>query len=431
MNVAVIGTGYVGLVTGACLADVGHNVICVDRTEEKIRRLKEGVIPIYEPGLTEVVHRNTEAGRLTFTTSIPEAVDKSLFVFIAVGTPRAHDGSADLSAVWQVAVDIAEAMHGYKIVVGKSTVPVGTHARVESIVAMHTHLEFSYVSNPEFLKEGSAVEDFMKPDRIVVGTHDAEARELMRELYAPCMRRNDRMIFMDPASAELTKYAANAMLATRISFMNELSLLCERVGADIEQVRAGIGSDQRIGDAFLYAGLGYGGSCFPKDVWALLATAEAQDCPLEIVQATHIANMRQRVRFAGEVALHYKHGDILAVWGPAFKARTDDVRESPAITCIEQFLRAGLKVRAYDPAAIGRARVCLDGAVTSCDSASKAAWQAGGLVVLTDWQEFRHPDFKCIAALLKCRVIFDGRNLYGPAAVRAAGFAYHGIGRSS
>ncbi|UCF16328.1 MAG: UDP-glucose/GDP-mannose dehydrogenase family protein [Phycisphaerales bacterium] len=432
MKVGVIGVGYVGLVTAACLADSGTDVICVDKDKDKIRELNEGIIPIYEPGLTEIVKRTRYTGRLRFTMSLQEAVEKSLLLFIAVGTPSADDGSADISAVLNVAEGIARSMTGYRIIVTKSTVPVGTHKKVSQIVASSTDHPFDYVSNPEFLKEGSAVDDFMKPERVIVGANDPKVREIMRHLYAPLMRRSDRMIFMDPTSAELTKYAANCMLATRISFMNELSVLCEKVGADIELVRAGIGSDGRIGNAFLYAGVGFGGSCFPKDVRALIHTGESNGISMDIVKAVKDVNLRQRECFARRVLDHYGKSapeTTLAVWGLAFKARTDDIRESPAIFCVEEFLKAGINVRAYDPEAMKPSESLLGKRVKFCQDFYEALEGADGLVVLTDWQQFRNPDFGLIATKLAYPVIFDGRNLYDPQYVRSAGIEYHCVGR--
>ncbi len=432
MRVGVVGVGYVGLVTAACLADSGTDVICVDSNEEKIRNLRDGAIPIYEPGLTEIVNRTRTTGRLRFTTSLKEAVEQSLLLFIAVGTPSGEDGSADLSAVYSVAEGIAECMDGYRILVGKSTVPVGTHAKVSALVAGKTHQPFDYVSNPEFLKEGSAIDDFMKPERIIVGATDPKVREIMRHLYAPFMRRKERIIFMDPASAELTKYAANCMLATRISFMNELSALCEVVGADIELVRAGIGSDTRIGNAFLFAGAGFGGSCFPKDVRALIHTGEQHGTPMSIIKAVRQVNAQQQDRFARHVLNYYAGREdrtTLAVWGLAFKARTDDIRESPAIFCVQEFLKVGIQVRAHDPEAMPVSRQVLGESVAFCQDHYEALDGADGLVVLTDWQQFRNPDFEFVARKLSGRVIFDGRNLYDPGYVRSAGIEYHCVGR--
>ena len=432
MKVGVVGIGYVGLVTAACLADSGVDVICVDKDAQRIKDLEDGVIPIYEPGLREVVQRTRSSGRLHFTTSLRQAVREALVLFIAVGTPSAEDGSADISAVLKVAGDIAEAMDGYRIFVIKSTVPVGTHQQVSEVVAARTSHPFDYVSNPEFLKEGSAIDDFMKPERVIIGTVDPKVREIMRHLYAPFMRRKERIIFMDPASAELTKYAANCMLAARISFMNELSILCDQVGADVELVRAGIGSDARIGNAFLFAGVGFGGSCFPKDVRALIHTGEVHGCSMEIVKAVYDTNLRQQGRFARQIVDYFGAGAppvTLAVWGLAFKARTDDVRESPALFCVQEFLKAGFSVRAYDPEAMSVAQKVLGDTVTFCQDYYEAAQGADGLIVLTDWQQFRNPDFERIVGLLKRPVLFDGRNLYEPDYVRGTGIEYHCVGR--
>jgi UDPglucose 6-dehydrogenase len=432
MKVGVIGVGYVGLVTAACLADSGTDVICVDEDADKIRDLNNGIVPIYEPGLTEIVERTRSAGRLQFTSSLPEAVAKSLLLFIAVGTPSAEDGSADISAVLAVAEGVAASMDGYRVLVTKSTVPVGTHREVSQLVSSRTDHPFEYASNPEFLKEGSAVDDFMKPERIIIGANGPKVREIMRQLYAPFMRRKDRIIFMDPATAELTKYAANGMLATRISFMNELSLLCEKTGADIELVRAGIGSDTRIGNAFLFAGVGFGGSCFPKDVRALIHLGDSQGCSMEIVKAVQEVNLRQQQRFAQRVIDYYAEraaGITLAVWGLAFKGRTDDIRESPAVFCVQEFLRCGIAIQAYDPEAASAAKRLFGETVTFCRDGYDALGGADGLVVLTDWQQFRNPDFEAIATTLRRPVIFDGRNLYDPGYARDAGVEYHCIGR--
>jgi UDPglucose 6-dehydrogenase len=432
MKVAVIGVGYVGLVTAGCLADTGNHVVCVDNDKKKIADLNKGIIPIYEPGLEEIVKTNRDAGRLVFTTDLKKGVEKSLIIFLAVGTPSAEDGSADISAILDTAGAIAELMDGYRVVVTKSTVPVGTYEKVTEVMASKTKHKFDYVSNPEFLKEGSAIEDFLKPDRVIVGTTNPEVIELMRQLYSPFMRRKERVLFMDPASAELTKYAANTMLATRISFMNELTGLCEKVGADIESVRAGLGSDPRIGNAFLFPGVGYGGSCLPKDVRALMHMGKTLDCPMTIAEAVQQTNLRQQDRFAKRVLTYFakEPGSItLAVWGLAFKARTDDIRESPAIRCIEKFLNAGAKVRAYDPqAAAAGQRYFGDKIETSRDS-YEILDGADALVIFTDWQEFRNPDFEIIAKKLKRPVIFDGKNLYNPAYLEKLGIEYHCIGR--
>jgi UDPglucose 6-dehydrogenase len=429
MKVSVVGVGYVGLVAAACLAEGGNHVVCVDNDEKKIDDLNNGIIPIYEPGLTEIVKRNEAAGRLIFTTDLKKGLDESLLIFIGVGTPSASDGSADISAVISVAEKIGELMDDYKIIVTKSTVPVGTHKLVAEAIASKTEKPFDYVSNPEFLKEGSAVEDFMKPDRVIIGTTNPAVMELMKQLYAPFMRKTSRIIFMDPASAEITKYAANVMLATRITFMNELSGLCDTFDADIENVRAGIGSDSRIGSSFLFPGVGYGGSCFPKDVAALIHMGQKQNCRMTIAESVHEANYAQQDRFAnkildyfGDNAAHTK----LAIWGLAFKPKTDDTREAPAFRCIEKFFTAGMKISAYDPeASAGEFTDRIETVGNSYDALDGA----DALVIFTEWQEFRTPDFELIAKKLKKPVIFDGRNLYDPTYIRKQGIEYHCIGR--
>ena len=428
MKVAAVGVGYVGLVAAACLADGGNHVVCIDNDKKKIDDLKSGVIPIYEPGLTEIVKKNVQAGRLTFTTDLQEGVDNALVIFIGVGTPSTPDGSADISAVLSVAESIAEKMTEYRIIVTKSTVPVGTHKTVHDLMASKTEVPFDYVSNPEFLKEGSAVDDFLKPDRVIIGTTNPAVMEIMKVLYAPFMRKSSRILFMDPASAEMAKYAANTMLATRISFMNELSALCDIFGADIENVRAGLGSDSRIGNAFLFAGVGYGGSCFPKDVRALIHMGDKKGVPMTIAKAVQQANIDQHERFVQKVLEYFANQkDVkLGVWGLAFKARTDDTRESPALYCIDKLIKAGIKVIAYDPEA-----ECgdLNGHIKRVDNAYDVLDGADALVVFTDWQEFRAPDFNEIAKQLKTPVIFDGRNLYSPSFVKKQGLEYYSIGR--
>ncbi|MHC4834561.1 MAG: UDP-glucose dehydrogenase family protein [Planctomycetota bacterium] len=428
MKVAAVGVGYVGLVAAACLADGGNHVVCIDNDKKKIDDLKSGVIPIYEPGLTEIVKKNVQAGRLTFTTDLQEGVDNALVIFIGVGTPSTPDGSADISAVLSVAESIAEKMTEYRIIVTKSTVPVGTHKTVHDLMASKTEVPFDYVSNPEFLKEGSAVDDFLKPDRVIIGTTNPAVMEIMKVLYAPFMRKSSRILFMDPASAEMAKYAANTMLATRISFMNELSALCDIFGADIENVRAGLGSDSRIGNAFLFAGVGYGGSCFPKDVRALIHMGDKKGVPMTIAKAVQQANIGQHERFVQKVLEYFANQkDVkLGVWGLAFKARTDDTRESPALYCIDKLIKAGIKVIAYDPEA-----ECgdLNGHIKRVDNAYDVLDGANALVVFTDWQEFRAPDFNEIAKQLKTPVIFDGRNLYSPSFVKKQGLEYYSIGR--
>jgi UDPglucose 6-dehydrogenase len=433
MKLSVVGVGYVGLVAAGCLADGGNHVICIDKDKKRIDELNNGQIPIYEPGLAEIVKHNEKAGRLIFTTDLKYGVQNSLVIILAVGTPSAQDGSADISAVLSVAGGIARYMKDYKIIITKSTVPVGTYKKVSELMAGITSQPFDYVSNPEFLKEGSAVDDFLKPNRVIIGTDSPKAMELMRQLYAPFMRKSSRMIFMDPASAEMTKYAANTMLATRISFMNELSALCEKFGADIEKVRVGIGSDSRIGNAFLFPGVGFGGSCFPKDIRALIHMGGEQGCAMTIPQAVQAANYAQQDRFAQRVIDYFgsKAGQTrLGVWGLAFKARTDDVRESPAIRCIEKLLEAGIRITAYDPEAMPAALERLDGRIDTADDAYKALEGADGLVILTDWQEFRAPDFELILSKLNRPVIFDGRNLYNSKYVQMQGLEYYSIGRA-
>ena len=433
MRICVVGVGYVGLVTSACLAEAGSNVICVDSDSEKIAGLKDGIIPIYEPGLTEMVGRNKKLGRLHFTTDLKYGLDDCLVVFLAVGTPSALDGSSDLSAILSVAGDIGQNIPDYRIIVTKSTVPVGTHKRVADIIKDKTDTPFDYVSNPEFLKEGAAVEDFMSPDRIIIGAANPAVREIMKQLYSPFMRQRSRMLFMDPASAEMTKYAANTMLATRISFMNEISALCEKLGADVELVRQGLGSDSRIGSAFLFPGVGFGGSCFPKDIRALIHTGSEHGVEMTMAKSVQQVNTDQQERFAGRVIDYFsqKHDQTkLAVWGLAFKAKTDDVRESPAIYCIREFLDRGMKISAYDPEAAAAAMAALDGKMEIFQNGYDAIDGADALVILTDWQEFRNPDFDAIASKLTKPVIFDGRNLYDPAVVKKAGIEYHSVGRA-
>jgi UDPglucose 6-dehydrogenase len=434
MQICVVGIGYVGLVTSACLAEAGSKVVCVDNDSGKIADLKNGVIPIYEPGLAEMVKRNEKLGRLQFTTDLKYGVDNSLIIFIAVGTPSAPDGSSDISAVLSVADSIAEYISDYRIIATKSTVPVGTCQKVTGIIESKTEVPFDYVSNPEFLKEGAAVEDFMSPDRIIIGTTNPPVRTIMQQLYSPFMRKSSRILFMDPVSAEMTKYAANTMLATRISFMNELSELCEKLGADIELVRQGLGSDSRIGSAFLFPGVGYGGACFPKDIRALVHTGSEHGVEMTIARTVQQVNINQQERFAERI-LNYFDGSegrtTLAVWGLAFKARTDDVRESPAIFCIKKFLDRRMKIKAYDPEAASSAMAALDGAIEVCQNGYDALDGADALVIFTDWQEFRNPDFEVIAKKLNKPVIFDGRNLYNPDVIKKTGIEYHSIGRAS
>jgi UDPglucose 6-dehydrogenase len=431
MKIAVVGIGYVGLVAGACLADGGNHVICVDNDKKKIDGLKNGIIPIYEPGLAEIIKHNEAAGRLGFTTDLKAAVSNSLMIVLAVGTPSAPDGSADISAVLSVAGQIAELMDGYRIIVTKSTVPVGTYKKVTEVMQAKTKHPFDYVSNPEFLKEGAAIDDFTKPDRVIIGTSNPAVMELMRMMYAPFMRKSSRIMFMDVASAEMTKYAANTMLATRISLMNELSCLCDKFGADIEHVRAGIGSDSRIGSSFLFPGVGYGGSCFPKDVRALICMGKEQNCPMRIAEAVQQVNYNQQERFAQRILDYFKDKPniTLAAWGLAFKAKTDDIREAPSIYCIEKFIAAGFKVKAYDPEAMPATAAALNGKIQTVEDSYAVMDGADALVIFTDWQEFRAPDFDLIAQKLKEKVIFDGRNLYEPSWLKKLGFTYISIGR--
>ncbi|MDN3920848.1 UDP-glucose dehydrogenase family protein [Roseateles violae] len=439
MKVTAIGTGYVGLVTGACLAEMGNHVVCLDVNPEKIRILNEGEIPIHEPGLLEIVRRNVAAGRLQFTTDVDLAVQHGTLLFIGVGTPPGEDGSADLQYVLAAARSIGQRMSDYKVIVDKSTVPVGTADRVRAAIAEElakrgVEIAYAVVSNPEFLKEGAAVEDFMKPDRIIVGSDDEQATLLMRALYAPFNRTQDRMMVMDLRSAEFTKYAANAMLATRISFMNELALLAERVGADIEWVRRGIGSDPRIGFQFLYAGAGYGGSCFPKDVKALIRIGREHGQALHVLNAVEAANERQKRVLVDKIVARFGEdlrGKRFALWGLAFKPNTDDMREAPALVIVEELLRRGAEVAAYDPVAMDEARRLLGAApgLSFCERAEAALLGAQALVLVTEWKEFRTPDFERIKLELTQPVIFDGRNLYDPALMKALGIEHHGIGR--
>lgn len=439
MRLTVIGTGYVGLVTGACFAEMGNDVTCVDIDSTKIAGLKQGVLPIYEPGLDTMVTSNAAAGRLSFTTSLAEALAQSEIYFIAVGTPPNEDGSADLSHVLAVAQEIGRHLGHYAVVIDKSTVPVGTAERVRDAIAEELSkrgqvIPFDVVSNPEFLKEGDAIADFMRPDRVVVGCESDTARDIMRDLYGTFMRNHERLLFMDIRAAEMTKYAANAMLATRISFMNELALLAERLGADIERVRQGIGSDPRIGYQFLYPGCGYGGSCFPKDVQALQRTATENGLDLRILEAVETVNERQKAVLLDKIDAHFGEslkGKCFALWGLAFKPNTDDMREAPARVLIEGLLQRGATLRAFDPVAMEEARHIFGqrSGLSFVESAEEAVEGADALVVVTEWQVFRSPDFEHMARSLRAQVIFDGRNLYEPHLVRAAGLTYHGIGR--
>ncbi|MCL4821906.1 MAG: UDP-glucose/GDP-mannose dehydrogenase family protein [Vicinamibacteria bacterium] len=431
MKIGVVGTGYVGLVVGACLAENGNSVVCVDKDAGKIDLLLKGEIPIYEPGLEEMVPRNVREDRLAFTTDLDAAVKSCDILFIAVGTPQDEDGSADLTHVLDVAREIARAMNGKKIVITKSTVPVGTARKVREAMAPLTTHPFAVVSNPEFLKEGVAVDDFLKPDRVVIGTDDPEVEAVMRELYEPFVRTGKPILVMDHASAEMTKYAANAMLATRISFMNEIANLCDRVGADVHKVRMGIGTDVRIGPSFLFPGVGYGGSCFPKDVKALIRTAADHGCAVKVVEAVDEANERQKGVMLPRVEKYLGGfaGKVIGIWGLAFKPRTDDMREAPALTLIEGFLKGGASVQVYDPKAMEVARGVLGDRVTYANRSYDAARGADALVVVTEWAEFREPDFEKLKQILRRPAIFDGRNIYNPKLLTDMGFHYEGIGR--
>ncbi len=432
MKVAVIGTGYVGLVVGACLAETGNDVICADVNEEKLRSLQQGKLPFYEPGLEPLVVRNQREGRLHFSSDPGRAVEQSEVIVLAVGTPPDEDGSADLQHVLDVARTIGQHMNAPKIVITKSTVPVGTAEQVRGEIAKHTRTPFQVCSNPEFLKEGAAVEDFMKPDRVIVGVDSDEVARVLEELYAPFVRTGNPLIFMDIASAEMTKYAANAMLATRISFMNQIARLCEAVGADVGLVRKGIGTDRRIGPAFLFPGPGYGGSCFPKDVQALIRTGENRGVPLDILKAVQAANERQKRVLFEKLHRHFDGklaGTRIAVWGLAFKAETDDVRESPALVLIDTLLTAGAKVRVHDPAALERARRHFGPRVAYAMHAYEALEGAAALAIVTEWLEYRNPDFARMKQLLTRPLIVDGRNLYDPERLARLGFTYDSIGR--
>jgi UDPglucose 6-dehydrogenase len=433
MKIAVVGTGYVGLVLGACLAENGNTVTCVDKDAGKVTTLRAGKMPIYEPGLEEMVRRNHGEERLSFTTDLPAAVQAAEIVFIAVGTPQGEDGSADLTHVLDVARSVGRALTKYTVVVDKSTVPVGTAKRVQAAIAKETTQAFSVVSNPEFLKQGAAVEDFMKPDRVVIGVEpgDDRASALMKELYGPFTRTGAPIMMMDTASAELSKYAANSILACRISFMNEVANMCELVGADVDQVRKAIGADRRIGTSFLFPGVGYGGSCFPKDVKALIKSAHDHGYEFKILQAVERVNHAQKERLVAKMQAYFGSlkGKTIAVWGLAFKPRTDDMREAPAIVIIESLLAEGAVVRGYDPEAIETARCLFGDRVTLCDKGYDALNGADALAVVTEWNTFREPDFEKIRERMKSPVVFDGRNIYSPEHMRALGFTYFSIGR--
>ncbi|MEZ5978875.1 MAG: UDP-glucose/GDP-mannose dehydrogenase family protein [Planctomycetota bacterium] len=432
MRIAVIGTGYVGLVAGTCFAESGNTVTCVDIDEKKIKRLREGEVPIYEPGLEELLKRNVADGRLHFTTNYADAIPKAHAVFIAVGTPPGEDGSADLKYVLAAAESVAKHMTGYTVIVDKSTVPVGTARKVKERVGQHTTHPYDVVSNPEFLKEGAAIDDFLKPDRVVIGSESQKAMEVMDELYAPFVRTGNPIIHMDIESAELTKYAANAMLATRISFMNEIANICSRVGANVDRVRQGIGSDARIGSRFLFAGLGYGGSCFPKDVKAVVKTAEEHDYEFRILKAVEEVNENQKRLLFDMVVDHFGSdlsGKHFAIWGLSFKPNTDDMREAPAVVVIDALLKAGATVTAYDPEAMHEAKEHhLGDRIVYAKNPMDALPGADALILVTEWNEFRRPDFDAVKESLRTPVIFDGRNIYSRRRLQEAGFTYFGIG---
>ena len=431
MRVAVVGTGYVGLVAGACFAESGNDVTCVDSNQTKVRLLRRGKVPIYEPGLEELVHRNRAEGRLAFTTTLAKAVRDSAVVFIAVGTPQGEDGSADLKYVLEVARDIGRAMNGYKVIVDKSTVPVGTAEKVREVIRRETTHPFSVVSNPEFLKQGAAIDDFMKPDRVVIGAEDSRAQALMLELYEPFTRTGAPIMMMDCASAELAKYAANAMLATRISFMNEVANVCELVGADVDQVRRAMGADKRIGTSFLFPGVGYGGSCFPKDVQAMRRFAADKDYDFRILDAVEEVNRFQKTKLATAMRKHFGSlkGKTIGLWGLAFKPRTDDMREAPSIPLIESLLSAGASVQAFDPEAARVAKGIFGSRITYAAGSYDAVKGADALGIVTEWNEFRRPDLAKIRSLMRSPVIFDGRNLFAPEHMKQNGFTYYSIGR--
>lgn len=432
MDICVIGTGYVGLVAGTCLADIGNNVICVDSDKEKVKKLQNAQIPIYEPGLEELIEFNTKDGRLKFSCDLENAVKNSDVCFITVGTPQFDDGSCDLSAVYSVVKDIAKYMNGYKVIVNKSTVPVGTIEKISEILKSNTKFDFDLVYNPEFLKQGAAVDDFLSPDRIIIGAESKRAISTMQEIYSPFMRTANRIILMDIKSAEMTKYAANAFLATKISFINEISNICEKVGADIEMVRVGISTDNRIGKQFLFPGIGYGGSCFPKDVNSLISTAEKLGCDNGILKAVNNTNMLQRNLFVEKI-LKYYNGDVknktFGVWGLAFKPKTNDMREAPAITIINLLLENGAKVKAFDPKAVPNAKKIFGDRISYAASAYEAIENVDALLILTEWNEFRFPDTEKMKKTMNSAVIFDGRNQYNRERMLHQGFAYISIGR--
>ncbi len=432
MKIAVVGTGYVGLVTGTCFAETGNQVTCVDINEDKINRMKAGEVPIYEPGLEDLFHRNVEEGRLVFTTDLASGIEGAKVIFLALPTPPGEDGSADLKYILQVANDLGPLLKDYTVLIDKSTVPVGTSELVRNAVAKNAKVDFDVVSNPEFLREGVAVEDFMKPDRVVIGTESPRAKEVMNVLYAPLVRQGNPIIFMDERSAEMTKYAANAFLATKITFMNEIANLCELVGANVDDIRRGIGTDSRIGKRFLFAGIGYGGSCFPKDVQALAKTSEENHYKFHILDSVMRVNEKQKTKLMPTIQSHFNNdlaGKTIGIWGLAFKPYTDDIREAPALYNIEALLELGCKINVYDPEAMPNVKVILGDKVTFSKNPYEAIDQADALLIVTEWPQFRTPDFERMEGLLKNKVIFDGRNLYETAQMRDLGYTYYSIGR--
>ena len=434
MKIAVVGTGYVGLVTGTCFAETGNQVTCVDINQEKVQQMQAGKIPIYEPGLDDLFQRNTQEGRLHFTTSLKEGIEGAKVIFLALPTPPGADGSADLKYILQVANDLGPILSDYTVIIDKSTVPVGTSDKVRAAIAKNATVDFDVVSNPEFLREGVAVEDFMKPDRVVIGTQSDRAKDLMSRLYAPLVRQGNPIIFMDERSAELTKYAANAFLATKITFMNEIANLCELVGANVDEVRKGIGTDSRIGKRFLFAGIGYGGSCFPKDVQALAKTSAENDYEFKILDSVMQVNESQKTKLIPHLAKHFK-GDLagkkIARWGLAFKPYTDDIREAPALYNIDALLELGATVSAYDPEAMGHVKQLMGDKITFTKNPYEALENADALLIVTEWPQFRTPDFERMDSLLKNKVIFDGRNLYELNQMQELGYTYYSIGRQT
>lgn len=432
MKIAVVGTGYVGLVTGTCFAETGNTVVCVDIDEKKVAKLKNGEVPIYEPGLEALFERNVKQGRLHFTTDLKEGIEGAKIIFLALPTPPGEDGSADLKYVLKVANDLGAILSEYAVVVDKSTVPVGTAEKVRAKIAGKAKVDFDVVSNPEFLREGVAVEDFMKPDRVVIGTKSKKAQEIMEKLYAPLVRQGNPIIFMDEASAELTKYAANSFLATKITFMNEIANLCEKLGADVDMVRKGIGTDTRIGRRFLFAGIGYGGSCFPKDVQALAKSSSDAAYDFKILNAVMDINQEQKTRLIDKAKKHYNgnlSGKTFAMWGLSFKPYTDDIREAPALYNIDALLAEGAKIKAYDPEGMKNVRAQVGDKIEYCVDEYHAAEDVDAIFIMTEWPIFRTPDFEKLASIMKNKVIFDGRNLYDPEAMTELGYSYYSIGR--